>query len=103
MTEKQGYDWHAIGDAEEFARTVAKLGQDLLWCIAKDSKGFTFKGFTFEDRLQEKINAWSGPTRRQSKQAKDFTDIIRLVESHPHLWNSLPDVLRSQISRPTED
>lgn len=101
MTEKQFYDWQTIGDANEFSRTVAKVGQDLVWCIAQDGNGFIFKGFTLEDTLQGKIRAWSDPTRRQSKLLKDLADIARLVESHPELWKSLSDAIRSEINRPS--
>lgn len=102
MTEKQFYDWQTIGDANEFSRTVAKVGQDLVWCIAEDGDGFIFKGFTLEVTLHGKIRAWSDPTRRQSKRLKDLADIARLVESHPQLWDELPDNLRSQIDSPSK-
>ncbi len=44
-----------------------------------------------------KVMAWSDRTRRQSKRAKDFTDILRLVEAHPRLRSRLPAELKQQI------
>jgi hypothetical protein len=46
------------------------------------------------------ILAWSDKSRLQSKRAKDFTDIVRLVEAHPELWGRLNSELQSQIDRP---
>lgn len=81
---------------EEFYRDFAARG------VAADVHGILLRVATLEDTLAGKVKAWGEPTRRQSKQAKDFTDIVRLIESHPHLWNSLPDDLRSQINRPVQ-
>ncbi len=39
-------------------------------------------------------------TLRQSKQAKDFTDIVRLVEAHPRLWQRLPPALQQTVRQP---
>ena len=55
---------------------------------------------SLDDTLADKMKAWSEPTRRQSKQAKDFTDIVRLVEAHPSLWSRLPPHLQQLVERP---
>ena len=55
---------------------------------------------TAEDTLRGKIKALSDAQRRQSKRLKDLGDIARLVESHPHLWATLPADLQRQIERP---
>ena len=55
---------------------------------------------SLDDTLAGKMKAWAEPTRRQSKQAKDFTDIVRLVEAHPHLWASLTPELRQLVNQP---
>jgi len=55
-----------------------------------------------EDTLRGKIKAWSEPGRRQSKRIKDLADIARLVEAHPHLWDSLPNDLKRQLQSPRE-
>jgi hypothetical protein len=39
-------------------------------------------------------------TTGQSKRIKNLADIARLVEAHPHLWDSLTHDLRQQIQRP---
>jgi hypothetical protein len=53
-----------------------------------------------EDTLRGKIKSWSDAARRQSKHLKDLGDIARLIETHPQLWESLPDELSPQIERP---
>jgi hypothetical protein len=52
------------------------------------------------DTLVGKIAAWRDPRRRQSKRIKDFADIVRLIEAHPHLWIDLPEELKKQIEKP---
>jgi Domain of unknown function (DUF1814). len=79
---------------EDFYRGFAERG------IAADVHGILLRVATLEDTLAGKVKAWSEPTRRQSKQAKDFTDIVRLVESHPQLWESLSDELKALVNRP---
>ncbi len=83
-------------NTEKFYRGFAERG------VAADVHGILLRVATLEDTLAGKIKAWSEPTRRQSKQAKDFTDIVRLVEAHPQLWDDLPEVLRSQINKPAK-
>lgn len=79
---------------EEFYRDFAGRG------VAADVHGILLRVATLEDTLAGKVKAWGEPTRRQSKQAKDFTDIVRLVESHPNLWELLPAELQLMIRRP---
>lgn len=79
---------------ESFYRNFAERG------IAADVHGILLRVASLEDTLAGKIKAWSEPTRRQSKQAKDFTDIVRLVEAHPDLWKRLTDELKQQIDQP---
>jgi hypothetical protein len=55
---------------------------------------------SLEDTLKGKIKAWSTSERRQSKRIKDLADIVRLVESHPQLWETLPAELKSQVDKP---
>ncbi len=50
-----------------------------------------------DDTLAGKMKAWGEPTRRQSKQAKDFTDIVRLVDPHSQLWQRLTPKLRPLV------
>jgi len=55
---------------------------------------------SLEDTLKGKILAWSDAARRQSERIMVLGDIARLVETHPHLWESLNDELKRQIERP---
>jgi hypothetical protein len=57
------------------------------------------------DTLSGKVKAWSEPGRRPSKRIKDLADIMRLVEVHPELGETLPDELKREFDRgtPPED
>ena len=68
--------------------------------VPADVHGILMRVATLEDTLAGKMKAWAEPTRRQSKQAKDFTDIVRLVEAHPSLWSSLTPDLRQLVKPP---
>ena len=81
---------------EDFYRDFAMRG------VAADVHGILLRVARLEDTLAGKVKAWREPTRRQSKQAKDFTDIVRLVEAHPHLWERLPPELQKQINHPSK-
>src|SRR5580765_8113151 len=59
--------------------------------IAADVHGILMRVASIEDTLAGKIRAWTDPKRRQSKRIKDLADIARLVESHPDLWEKLPE------------
>ncbi len=69
--------------------------------IAADVHGILLRVASLEDTLKGKIKAWSEVARRQSKRIKDLGDIARLIETHPRLWELLPDGLKQQIERPT--
>lgn len=68
--------------------------------VPADVHGILLRVASLEDTLQGKIKAWGEAARRQSKRIKDLGDIARLIEAHPHLWNSLPDALQPQIEQP---
>ena len=68
--------------------------------VPADVHGILLRVASLEDTLKGKILAWSDSTRRQSKRIKDLGDIARLIESHPHLWDSLTSELQQQIERP---
>ena len=59
--------------------------------------GYEIPVAALEDVLQGKVWAFSDPTRRPSKRQKDLADIMRLVETHPHLITLLPDPVRERI------
>jgi hypothetical protein len=68
--------------------------------VPADVHGILLRVASLEDTLKGKIKAWSEPERRQSKRLKDLTDIARLVEAHPHLWDKLTDDLKQQVQPP---
>jgi hypothetical protein len=59
--------------------------------------GYEVSVAALEDVLQGKVWAFSDPDRRASKRQKDLADILRLVETHPHLIALLPESLRERI------
>jgi len=68
--------------------------------VPADVHGILMRVASLEDTLKGKIKAWSDQQRRQSKRIKDLADIVRLVEAHPHLWESLTDDLKRQVQHP---
>lgn len=68
--------------------------------VPADVHGILLRVASLEDTLKGKVKAWSDSACRQSKRIKDLGDIARLVETHPHLWESLTDALKQQIERP---
>ena len=75
--------------------------------IAHSSRG-TVLGYdmsvaALEDVFQGKIWAFSDPARRPSKRQKDWADIMRLAETHPHLISLLPNSLRDRFMAGQEE
>ena len=68
--------------------------------VAADVHGILLRVASLEDTLRGKILAWSESARRQSKRIELLGDIARMIEAHPHLWDSLNDDLKKQIERP---
>ena len=68
--------------------------------VPADIHGILMRVASLEDTLSGKILAWRDPQRRQSKRLKDLGDIARLIESHPHLWDTLDTELQGQIQKP---
>ena len=100
MKEKRFYDWQTLGGADDVIRMVKYADPNAVWSVAEVKGGIVLRASKLEDTLHCKIRAWSDPIRRQSKRLKDLADIALLVESHPELWELLPDDLRSQIDQP---
>jgi hypothetical protein len=59
--------------------------------------GYKMKVASLEDVLNGKMWAYMDEERRKSKRQKDLADIMRLVETHPHLYQSLPDNIKTLI------
>jgi len=70
--------------------------------VPADVHGILMRVASLQDTLAGKMKAWAEPARRQSKQAKDFTDIVRLVEARPALWESLTPAIRGLVKQPAE-
>lgn len=68
--------------------------------VHADVHGMLLRVASLRDTLIGKIAAWSDTQRRQSVRIKDLTDIGRLVEAHPMLWEMLTDALKSEIEQP---
>lgn len=81
---------------EDFYRDFAERG------VAADVHGILLRVATLDDTLSGKIRVWSDSTRRQSRRIRGLSDIARLVESHPQLWKSLNEDLKSKIAAPIE-
>ncbi|MBN2392113.1 MAG: nucleotidyl transferase AbiEii/AbiGii toxin family protein [Anaerolineae bacterium] len=56
--------------------------------------GYDLPVASLEDVFQDKLWAYADPDRRPSKRQKDLADILRLVESHPHLAGLLPETIK---------
>ena len=68
--------------------------------IPADIHGILMRVASLEDTLRGKVEAWRDSERRQSKRLKDLADIARLVESHPHLWETLIPKRKEIIQQP---
>jgi hypothetical protein len=67
--------------------------------LPADIHGILMRVSSLEDTLYGKIKAWRDPERRQSKKLKDLGDIVRLIESHPHLWVLLDEDLQEIVHK----
>ncbi len=65
--------------------------------VPADVHGMLMRVSSLADTLYGKMLAWRDTGRSPSKRQKDFLDIMRLVEAHPELSNSLPDDLAERI------
>lgn len=65
--------------------------------VPADVHGILIRVASLEDTLAGKIKAWSDPGRRPSKRIKDLGDIVRLIEAHPDLRDSLPPKVLAAI------
>jgi hypothetical protein len=64
----------------------------------KNVLGYEMQVASLEDILKGKIWAYSDKERRRSKRQKDLADIMRLVETHPHLSKLLPEEIKAAIN-----
>jgi hypothetical protein len=64
---------------------------------SKTILGYEMRVASIEDVFQGKVWAYSDSTQRRSKRQKDLADILRLVETYPHLASRLPENIRKVI------
>jgi hypothetical protein len=67
--------------------------------VPADIHGILMRVASLEDTLRGKVKAWRDMEPRQSKKLKDLSDIARLVEIHPQLWDSLDTELKAIIKK----
>ena len=65
--------------------------------VEKQVMGYEFKVAKLEDVLQGKLWAYQDEQRRKSKRQKDLADIMRLVETHKHLFDLLPPDVKEKF------
>lgn len=65
--------------------------------VKKQVMGYEFKVSKLEDVLQGKLWAYQDEERRKSKRQKDLADIMRLVETHKHLFELLPPDVKEKF------
>ncbi|HYQ87728.1 MAG TPA: hypothetical protein VES59_10845 [Bacteroidota bacterium] len=97
---------------EKHSTNISTPGSDLRIQIQSDPRyqpfigpsqrrkvlGYNLPVATVEDVLKGKVWAYSDPERRASKRQKDLADIMRLIEMHPDLVQSVPPDLRKKLS-----
>lgn len=99
---------------EEFAHSInARMaGSDLRIQISLDPRYQEFLSDTkvhkvlnqqvpvasLENVIKGKVWAWSDPNRRLTKRKKDELDLIRILESYPHVAELMPNEIRQQIA-----
>ena len=84
-------------------QTDARYQAFLTLSSRKTVLGYDIPVAALEDVLQGKIWAFSDPARRPSKRQKDWADIMRLAETHPHLVSLLPNSLRDRFMAEQEE
>jgi hypothetical protein len=63
----------------------------------KDVLGYRMNVACIEDVLQGKVWAYLDQTQRKSKRQKDLADMLRIIESFPHLADSLPPEVHEKL------
>jgi len=84
-------------------QTDARYQAFIAGSLHKTVLGYDIPVAALEDVFQGKIWAFSDPTRRPSKRQKDWADIMRLAETHPHLVSLLPNSLRDRFMAEQEE
>lgn len=112
MTAKQFFDWQTSGGTDDVMRLVDCLERaDIAWCA---TGGVTVNHWAEHPMVTQDVDFVVAAdavaravklleaARRQSKRIRDLADIVRMIESHPRLWDGLTDELKRQVQRPEE-
>jgi hypothetical protein len=89
---------HPDSDLRIQIQTDPKYQPFITRASLKKVLGYEMKVAALEDLLKGKVWAYSDEERRKSKRQKDLADIMRLVETHPHLFDLIPDNIKSIIN-----
>lgn len=89
----------AASDLRIQAQTDPRYQPFIQRAAERDVLGYRMRVAALDDLLQGKLWAYQDPTRRASKRQKDLADILRLVETHPHLRDRLPPHVREELVR----
>jgi len=65
--------------------------------LGKSVLGYKMQVASLEDLLKGKVWAYSDEERRKSKRQKDLADIMRLIETHSHLIDLLPEKIKKLV------
>lgn len=86
---------HPQSDIRIQLQTDPRYQQFIRNAVDKQILGYDMKAAKLEDVLQGKLWAYQDQERRKSKRQKDLADIMRLVETHPHLYDLLPPEVKA--------
>lgn len=81
---------HPKSDIRIQIQTDLRYQSFIASAIKKKVIGYELKVAKLEDVFQGKLWAYQDEERRKSKRQKDLADIMRLVETHKHLYDLLP-------------
>lgn len=93
-------NWIAPGPGPKEGRTPVQFSADEEMAGAIDRAtalavgGLRLRLVTASDLVALKLRSAEDPSRRASKRATDVADILRLVEDHPDLRATVPDLTR---------
>ena len=88
---------HPDSDLRIQLQTDLRYQSFIAGAFEKKVLGYKMKVASLEDVLKGKVWVYSDKERLKSKRQKDLADIMRLVETHPHLYDLLPERIRTFI------
>lgn len=88
---------HPKSDLRIQIQTDLRYQSFIASAIKKKVIGYELKVAKLEDVFQGKLWAYQDEERRKSKRQKDLADIMRLVETHKHLFDLLPPDIKEKF------